>query len=283
MVSDGTSIKGITAMKPMDRLLQIMAQLRDRESGCAWDVEQTFATIAPYTLEEAYEVTDAIERKDMHALREELGDLLLQVVFHSQMAAEEKLFTFDDVATAIGDKMVRRHPNVFGDAKVNTAAEQVEAWEKHKDAEKKAAGGSPDADPLAGVPLAMPGMSRAYKLQKRAARVGFDWTNIEAVFDKLNEETQELMHAMAHNDTPEARLEEVGDMIFCCVNIARKLNVDPEEAVRFCNRKFETRFAFVRRALDAEQRNLTDASMQELNDLWDQAKMAEKNPTQNGG
>lgn len=265
-------------MKSINRLLEIMARLRDRKNGCPWDVEQTFATIAPYTLEEAYEVADAIEKNDMRSLREELGDLLLQVVFHSQMAAEQKSFTFEDVAEGICDKLVRRHPNVFAGAKVKNAAEQAEAWEKHKDAEKKEAGGGVTNNPLVGVPLTMPGLSRALKLQKRAAKVGFDWANLEAVFEKLTEETEELMHIMAHNDTPKGRLEEMGDMLFCCVNLARKLNVDPEEAVRYCNRKFETRFEFVCRALDAQQRNITDASLQELNDLWDQAKMAEHMP-----
>ncbi len=265
-------------MKPIDRLLEIMALLRDKEKGCAWDVEQTFASIAPYTLEEAYEVADAIERKDMKGLREELGDLLLQVVFHSQMAGEEMHFTFDDVVNGVCEKLVRRHPNVFGDTKVNTAAEQSAAWEKHKDAEKKKANNGMAGDPLAGVPLSMPGLTRAHKLQQKAARVGFDWANLEAVFEKLNEEIEELMHVMAHQDTPQGRLEEIGDMIFCCVNLARKLHVDPEEAVRFCNRKFETRFAFVRKSLDEQQRDVTDASLQELNDLWDQAKIAEKMP-----
>jgi MazG family protein len=266
-------------MKPIDRLLGIMARLRSKQDGCPWDVEQTFASIVPYTLEEAYEVADAVERKDLPALREELGDLLLQVVFHAQMASEEGLFTFDDVAAGICDKLVRRHPNVFAGARVNTAAEQALAWEKHKEAEKQQANEGKDADPLAGVPLAMPGLSRALKLQRRAAKVGFDWANLEAVFEKLEEEKEELMHVMAHEDTPEGRLEEMGDMIFCCVNLARKLNVDPEEAVRFCNRKFESRFQYVRKALDDQQRDMTDASLQELNDLWDQAKIAEQVPS----
>ena len=263
-------------MKPIERLLDIMTRLRDKETGCPWDVEQDFASIVPYTLEEAYEVADAIERKDMTSLKEELGDLLLQVVFHSQMAGEQGLFTFDEVASGISDKLVRRHPNVFADAKVKTAAEQSVAWEKHKDAEKKQTGGGLNADPLAGVPVTMPAMLRALKLQQKAARVGFDWANIDAVFEKLNEEVEELMHVMAHSDSHEGRLEEIGDMMFCCVNLARKLQVDPEEALRFCNRKFVERLSFVRHSLDGEKRDMTDASLQELNDLWDQAKIAER-------
>ncbi len=265
-------------MKPIEQLLDIMTRLRDKKDGCPWDVEQTFASIVPYTLEEAYEVADAVERGDMRSLREELGDLLLQVVFHAQMAKEQGLFSFDDVAKEICDKLVRRHPNVFADAKVANAAEQAVAWEKHKDAEKKLANDGIAADPLAGVPLCMPGLTRALKLQKRAERVGFDWANLEAVFEKLEEEKEELMHVMAHGNSPEGRLEEIGDMIFCCVNLARKLEVDPEEAVRYCNRKFESRFKYVRQALDAEHRDITDASLQELNDLWDQAKIAEHVP-----
>ncbi len=263
-------------MKPIDRLLEIMNQLRDKEKGCPWDVEQTFASIVPYTLEEAYEVADAIEKNDMKHLREELGDLLLQVVFHAQMAKEQKLFTFDEVAQGICDKLVSRHPHVFGDAKVNSAAEQVEAWEKHKDIEKAKTGINLKSDILGGVPMSLPAMTRAVKLQKRAVRAGFDWSDIEQVFEKLDEEINELMHVMAYDDTPEGRLEEVGDIIFTCVNIARKLDVDPEEAVRFCNRKFESRFRYMQADLDAQRLRIEDASFQELNDLWDEAKIAEQ-------
>jgi len=265
------------AAKPIDRLLTIMAQLRDKNKGCPWDVEQTFASIVPHTLEEAYEVADAVEKKDMASLREELGDLLLQVVFYAQMAAEEKLFTFDDVAKAIVDKLTRRHPHVFGDGtKIKSAAEQTEAWEKHKDKEKKKTTRGIQADLLEGVPLALPSLTRALKLQKRAARVGFDWQNLESVFEKLEEETQELLHAVAHENTKESKLEEVGDMLFCCVNLARKLEVDPEAALRFANRKFENRLGYIQAELNSQQRNINDASFQELNDLWDQAKIVEK-------
>ncbi len=272
-------------MKPIDRLLGIMAQLRDKDKGCPWDVEQTFATIVPHTLEEAYEVADAVERNDMTALKEELGDLLLQVVFHTQMAHEQKLFDFDDVAKGIGDKLVHRHPHVFsGGKKLKTAADQVDSWEKLKKEEKsvKPKGKRPGQKAettLEGVPLSLPSLSRALKLQKRAAREGFDWANLEAVFEKIEEEKEELLHVMAHDDSPEGRLEEMGDLLFSCVNLARKLGVDPEEAVRFCNRKFESRFHYIEKALDAQHRMLADASLQELNDLWDEAKIAEQSGT----
>jgi tetrapyrrole methylase family protein/MazG family protein/ATP diphosphatase len=261
-------------MKPIDRLLEIMNRLRDKENGCPWDVEQTFASIANNTLEEAYEVVDSIEKNDMKGLREELGDLLLQVVFHAQMASEQKLFTFDDVAQGICDKLIHRHPHVFADAKIETAAQQTEAWEHLKTEEKKKSGSAPK-NLLDNVPIALPGITRALKLQKRAARAGFDWANLEAVFEKLNEETQELLQAMSHKNTSEAILEEIGDMMFCVVNIARKLNVNPEDAIRLCNRKFETRFRHIEAELDIQKRNIGDASLQELNDLWDQAKIAE--------
>lgn len=264
-------------MKPIDRLIEIMALLRDKEKGCPWDVEQNYASIAPHTIEEAYEVADAIERGDMKSLREELGDLLLQVVFHAQMATEEKTFTFDDVAQAICEKLVTRHPHVFGNETIKTAADQEVAWEKQKAKERQEKADSITAgNPLEGVSLALPGLTRALKLQKRAATVGFDWVNIDDIFSKLNEEVQELIAVIATEKPQEAILEEVGDMIFCCVNIARRLRVDPEEAVRFCNRKFENRIEYMRKMLDMEQRDLSSASFQELNDLWDEAKIAEK-------
>jgi ATP diphosphatase len=263
-------------MKPIDRLREIMTQLRDKENGCPWDIEQNFASIVPHTLEEAYEVAEAIEKNDMKSLREELGDLLLQIVFHAQIAEEQQLFTFDDVAQAICDKLISRHPHVFGDAKVKNAAEQVEAWEKHKTAEKQKENGGASINPMDGVALALPGLVRAQKLQKRMARVGFDWPNLEAVFEKLEEETHELSHVLLHDNTPERITEEIGDMIFCCVNLARKLNVDAEEAIRYCNRKFESRIRHMQRELDLQQRDISSASLQELNDLWDQAKIAEK-------
>lgn len=265
-------------MKPLERLLAIMAQLRDKEKGCPWDVEQTFATIAPHTIEEAYEVADAIARNNMGDLKEELGDLLLQVVFHAQMASENQSFTFDDVAQAICDKLVARHPHVFADSVVKTAADQEAAWESYKAEERKqkSTPGHHSPDPLEGVALSLPGLTRALKLQKRAARVGFDWVHIDDIFDKMNEEIQELISCMATEKPKQALMEEIGDMIFCCVNLARKLEVDPEEAVRYCNRKFQSRLDYMRNMLDQEQRNLDSASFQELNDLWDQAKIVER-------
>ncbi len=263
-------------MKPIDRLLEIMALLRDRGKGCPWDVEQNFSSIAPHTLEEAYEVVDAIEKNDMKGLREELGDLLLQVVFYAQMAKEDKLFNFDDIAQGICDKLVSRHPHVFGDAKIGSAAEQSEAWEMHKQKEKEKTGeGYKRPDILEGITLALPAVTRALKLQKRAARAGFDWPDIKSTFDKLQEEIDELTYVMEHNGNHDEKLEEVGDILFSCVNIARKLGVDPEEAVRFCNRKFEQRLQYVQRELDMQRMNIQDASFQELNELWDQAKILE--------
>lgn len=263
-----------SSAKPIDRLLAIMAQLRDRKNGCPWDVEQDFSSIAPHTLEEAYEVADAIERKDMKSLREELGDLLLQVVFHSQMAKEEGIFSFDDVAQGICDKLVSRHPHVFGDAKIATSAEQVQAWEEHKAKEKAAAGASPD-DIFGGITLSLPAMTRAIKLQKRAEKLGFDWPQAELIFEKLDEEVRELRHVLDTKGSHDETLEEIGDMIFTCVNLARKLGVDPEEAVRFCNRKFINRVHYMQNQLELKRLNIKSASFQELNDLWDQAKISE--------
>jgi MazG family protein len=262
-------------MSGINHLLKIMAQLRDKEKGCPWDVEQDFASIAPHTLEEAYEVVDAIEKKDMKGLREELGDLLLQVVFHAQMAAEEGLFTFDDVAEGICDKLTKRHPHVFGNEKILTSAEQSEAWEKHKEKEKALEEHGMDANIFRGVTLALPAMTRALKLQKRAARYGFDWPEVKYAFEKLDEEIGELHHTLKTGGAHEEKLEEIGDMLFSCVNIARKLEIDPEEAVRFSNAKFESRLKYIQAELDLQRLRMQDASLQELDELWDQAKVAE--------
>ncbi|MFC3713659.1 nucleoside triphosphate pyrophosphohydrolase [Sphingoaurantiacus capsulatus] len=213
------------------RLAAVMRKLRDPDGGCPWDLEQNFATIAPYTIEEAYEVADAIERGDMAELREELGDLLLQVAYHAQMAAEAGAFTLADVAAGIADKMVRRHPHVFGDAEVADAAAQTDAWEKLKAAEK------PRSGALDGVALGLPAMMRAQKLQKRAGRVGFDWPDADGPRAKIDEELAEI--AEASDDT---RAEEVGDLLFAVVNYARHLGIDAEEALRAANGKFERRF-----------------------------------------
>jgi nucleoside triphosphate diphosphatase len=253
--------------RPLDRLLTIMARLRDPERGCPWDREQHFAAIAPYTIEEAYEVADAIARGDMGALKEELGDLLFQVVFHARMAEEAGLFAFDDVAGAIADKMERRHPHVFGDVQIASAAAQTEAWEEHKAAERRdraqAAGVSRSA--LDGVALALPALLRAVKIQNRAARIGFDWPEARPVFDKLAEEIGELRTEFEEG-ADDARLEdELGDILFAVANLARKLDIDPESALQRATAKFELRFRRVE-ALAAERG--AGSGLDALEALW---------------
>ncbi len=230
----------------IDDLLAIMARLRDPDSGCPWDIEQTFATIAPHTIEEAHEVAEAIAHNDLPELKDELGDLLFQVVFHARMAEEAGAFAFADVVEAINDKMIRRHPHVFGDQQIADAETQTANWEKLK-AEERAAKGQTDTSALAGVSRGLGALQRAVKLQKRAARVGFDWSAIEPIFDKLTEEADELKAAIANNDRANIE-EEVGDLFFALTNLARKLDVDPGMALRGSNRKFEQRF----RAMEAE-------------------------------
>jgi len=256
--------------RPIDRLLAVMARLRDRENGCPWDLEQSFATIAPYTIEEAYEVADAIEREDMAALRDELGDLLLQVVFHARMAEEAGLFGFEDVAAAIAQKMERRHPHVFGDAKLASVEAQNEAWEAHKAAEREAAGGAASA--LAGVALALPALLRAAKISRRAARIGFDWPDAQAVVPKIAEEIAEIEAELAGAAEHAALEEEVGDLLFVVANLARKLGVEPETALRRAIAKFERRF----RALEilAKERSI-GRDLDALEALWRQVKMEE--------
>jgi nucleoside triphosphate diphosphatase len=257
--------------RPIDRLLAIMARLRDPDRGCPWDREQNFATIAPYTIEEAYEVADAIEREDMTALKDELGDLLLQVVFHARMAEEAGLFAFDDVAQAIADKMERRHPHVFGDAEIASVAAQNEAWEVHKAAERQASGGA--ASVLDGAALALPALVRAAKISRRAARIGFDWPDADSVIDKIEEELDEIEDAIDDRAPPAALEEEIGDLLFATANLARKLDIEPETALRRATAKFERRFRRVE-TLAAERgigRNL-DA----LEALWQEVKAEEK-------
>ena len=256
----------------MNRLLAIMAKLRDPSGGCEWDLQQTFATIAPYTIEEAYEVADAIERGDMTDLRDELGDLLLQVVFHSQMAQEAGLFDFAQVANGIGDKMVRRHPHVFGDHSYGSAEKQKEGWEALKAAERaaKARGGVLD-DVSAGLPA----LTRAMKLTKRAARVGFDWPSTAEVFEKLQEEIAELEAEVAAGDTAKARAE-LGDVLFVVANLARKLDVEPEDALRATNAKFSRRFAYVEAELAKIGKTPEQSDLAEMDALWNQARAADK-------
>ena len=255
-------------MAAIDRLLQIMARLRDPQRGCPWDLEQTFATIAPYTIEEAYEVADAIERADSSALRDELGDLLFQVVFHSRMAQEQGSFVFDDVVAAICDKLERRHPHVFGSAQIDTAAAQTVAWEEQKRLERERAGKSILAD----VPLALPALTRANKLGKRAAQVGFEWPNVNGALDKLDEELGELRTGLGQHGSPAAITDELGDVLFCVVNVCRYLGVDPEVALRGANSKFERRFGYVEQRLREQGRSAGEATLEEMDKLWDEGK-----------
>jgi ATP diphosphatase len=260
--------------EPMARLLAVMAWLRDRRHGCPWDIEQTFRTIAPYTIEEAYEVADAIDRDDLGALKEELGDLLLQVVYHAQMAHETGAFGFADVASAIAEKMVDRHPHVFGDAMVATAEAQTVSWEARKAAERtaKRAGAEP-AGALDGVARALPALLRAEKIQKRAARVGFDWKQTGPVIDKIEEELGELRAELTAGNVDPARLtDELGDVLFAVANLARHCKIDPEAALRATNDKFERRFRHIERRLGEAGRKPADATLEEMEALWQEAK-----------
>lgn len=258
----------------IERLLAVMAALRTPQTGCAWDLEQDFASIAPYTLEEAYEVVDAIERGDMDDLQEELGDLLLQVVFHGQMANEAGLFTFDDIAQTVTDKMIRRHPHVFGDSQVQTPAHVKQNWEAIKAAEKADKDNNDTASLVDNVPLALPGLTRAVKLQKRAARVGFDWTQAAPILAKIKEEIAELEEVLDANNQPQtARLEEeYGDILFALANLARHLRFDPETALRNANQKFINRFKWMENKAKQEGKDLASMSLEDMELLWQKAK-----------
>jgi MazG family protein len=257
----------------MARLLAIMARLRDPADGCPWDQEQTFATIAPYTVEEAYEVADAIERNDLGDLKDELGDLLLQVVFHARMAEEKGVFAFDDVARAINDKMVRRHPHVFADETYASLADQKAGWDDLKAAERKDKGRA--ASLLDDVPVGLPALTRAVKLSKRAARVGFVWPDISHVVAKLDEELAELKVEIAAGDLEKAR-QEMGDVLFVVANLARTLEVDPEDSLRFTNAKFTRRFQYIEARLAERGKTPEQSDLAEMDALWDEAKAAEK-------
>jgi nucleoside triphosphate diphosphatase len=258
---------------PLTRLLVVMAWLRNREYGCPWDIDQTFRTIAPYTIEEAYEVADAIERDDMGALKEELGDLLLQVVYHAQMASEIQAFTFDDVAAAIAQKMIDRHPHVFGDLKIADADAQTVSWEARKAAERAQKKGNEPTGTLEGVARALPALLRAEKLQKRAARVGFDWKEIGPVIAKIEEELEELRLEVEANAADRARItDELGDVLFAVANLARHCKVDPEAALRSTNDKFERRFRYVEQRLADQGRTPAQASLEEMEAFWQEAK-----------
>ncbi|WP_304165459.1 nucleoside triphosphate pyrophosphohydrolase [Phenylobacterium aquaticum] len=258
--------------RPIDRLLAIMARLRDPQGGCPWDLEQSFATIAPYTVEEAYEVADAIERQNLGDLREELGDLLFQVVFHARMAEEQQAFAFDDVVEAICAKMIRRHPHVFGEALARTSDEQTAAWEVIK-VQERATKGKADSL-LDDVPTGLPALTRAVKLSKRAASVGFVWPTIAEVMDKLHEEVAELEVEIAADDREKARAE-LGDVLFVAANIARTLDIDPEDALRATNAKFNRRFRFIEAALRDRGKTPDQSDLAEMDALWNAAKAAE--------
>lgn len=262
----------------VDELVEIMRRLRDPDRGCPWDIKQDFKSLTPCTLEEAYEVVEAIEEGDPAHMCEELGDLLMQVVFYAQMAAEEGLFTIDDVARGETQKMIERHPHVFGDrAGVKTAGDVLKNWEadKHKKRAQAASEASKPHSLLDGVGLALPALVRAEKLQKRAARVGFDWDAPLRVLEKVREEADELEAEIAAAAPKDKVADELGDLLFALVNLARKLEVDPEEALRRANRKFDRRFRHIEASLAARQQEFSHTTLEEMETLWDEAKRRE--------
>jgi len=266
----------MTPSRDIGRLLGIMAALRTPKTGCPWDLAQNFSTIAPYTLEEAYEVADAIARDDLADLKEELGDLLLQVVFHARMAEEQGVFDFGDVVQTITEKLLRRHPHVFGDERSHTPQAVEGLWERIKAQEKaarKAKAGEDSA--LAGVPVALPALTRALKLQAKASKVGFDWNDPRAVLRKIREEADEIEAVLGDEATAAAAAAEVGDLLFAAVNLARHLRADPEAVLRQTNQKFERRFGSIERTLAARGKAPQDATLAEMNALWDEAKALE--------
>ena len=261
-----------SAETELRRLLSIMEKLRDPETGCPWDKVQDFASIAPYTIEEAYEVADAIAQRDFAALPDELGDLLFQVVYHARMAEEENRFGFADVARLIADKMIRRHPHVFGDAAARDAGAHSGAWEAQKHAERVA---RTETGTLAGIPAALPALTRAAKLTRRAARVGFDWPDVGGVLDKLDEEIQELRAELPAAD-PARLADEVGDLLFVLANLARKLHLDPETCLRQANDKFTRRFEGIEQRLETAGKTPADSTLEEMEALWQAVKQAER-------
>lgn len=261
--------------KGIEGLLEVMRRLRDPQTGCPWDKGQTFATIAPYTIEESYEVADAIQRNDLRDLKEELGDLLFQVVFHARIAEEMGLFDFNDVAAGMSEKLIRRHPHVFGNAGERTAEEQNAAWEVIKAEERKA---KEKHGLLDDVPVGLPALTRAAKLTKRAARVGFDWPSTQEVLDKLDEETEELKVEIAKGDVRKSH-EELGDILFVLANLARKLDVEPENALRMTNAKFVRRFEVIEAELAKIGKTPDQSDLAEMDALWNAAKRAERQET----
>ncbi len=258
--------------RPIDRLLAIMARLRSPDGGCPWDLEQTYRTIAPHTIEEAYEVVDAIERDDMPALKDECGDLLFQVVYYAQMASEDGHFDFDAVADAISDKMIRRHPHVFGEDAVKTSGAMVRRWEEHKAKERAAKAAGAPASLLDDVPMGLPALTRAIKLQRRVARAGFDWPDVAQIFDKLTEEVGELRAEIDAGAPRDRMADELGDILFVVANLARRLEIDPEAALRGTNAKFETRFRHVEARLAESGRTPAESTLAEMEGYWQEAK-----------
>ncbi|MCZ4282091.1 nucleoside triphosphate pyrophosphohydrolase [Kiloniella laminariae] len=256
----------------IDRLIQLMQDLRSPDGGCPWDIEQTFETIAPYTIEEAYEVADAIERGDHANLQDELGDLLLQVVYHSQIAGEQELFDFDAVAQAITEKMIGRHPHVYGSADHRTAEEQVIAWEEIKAREREAKKGNPEESVLDGITVGLPAATRAIKLQRRAAKVGFDWPDLAPVIAKIHEEIEELKYELENKGSIDRAEDELGDVLFSVVNLARHLDLDPEKALRRTNAKFEKRFRAVEQTLKNRGEKIEQTSLDEMEKIWSDQK-----------
>ncbi len=261
-------------MGNIKKLLKIMEALRHPEDGCPWDREQTFSTIAPYTIEESYEVADAIHRNDIEELKYELGDLLFQVVFHSQIAKEQDHFNFNDVVEAVCEKMERRHPHVFSDSKIESAKEQAKAWEQIKTEERLKKSGDKTTSVLEGISMRMPAMSRAIKLQKKAANVGFDWPDHIGVIEKIREELDEVIVEIEAGDQQKLTAE-IGDMLFVIANLARKFNIDPESAVTSTNAKFERRFKSIENELRSSGIDINSAELQLLDDLWNKAKEQE--------
>ncbi len=255
-------------------LVKLMADLRDPENGCPWDLEQNYKTIIPYTLEEAYEVADAVDSNNMDNLCEELGDLLFQSIYHAQMASEENHFDINDVIQNVTNKMITRHPHVFGNEKASSANDVDEIWEKRKKAENHIKGDSNNNSALDGVTSSLPSLLKAQKLQKKAAKVGFEWNNPSCVLDKLEEEIQEMREAIANNDK-ENQAEELGDILFLLANYGRMLGINSEEALRQCNNKFERRFRGLEIALKNQGINISDASLKQMEDEWNKQKLKE--------
>ncbi len=263
-------------MDPLQRLLNIMTMLRDPERGCPWDREQTLESLLPHTLEEAYEVVDAVERGERQDICDELGDLLFQVVFYSQIASEQGWADFPAVATAIADKLVRRHPHVFGEERIDSAAAQTRAWEMHKQSERQARAAGMATGALAGVPLALPALSRAVKLQRRAARIGFDWRELSQVLAKVEEELEEVRAELGGDGTPQRLEHEIGDLLLAVSNLARHSGIDPESALRRANQRFESRFRYMEQQLAAGGQAMEQCPPEQLELLWEEAKGAEK-------